>query len=171
MFSNAHPDEDGAADVIKSGATFFICWEGEKNADFSFFQCMNILADDGGASDLAPAVRWACSVLPEKMPGAKQYRTPKERMRRGSESSASDGFPGISTVPSYRSTQTDSGMTRSNKVIDNEAEIEIFQYAVNSLSMNEQEAPDVRGHLLLSSVESWKSLDGKSSPEWEYQGS
>ena len=171
MSANIHPEEDGAVMEAKSGTTFFICWEGEKDGDFSFVQRMKLPADDDGTLLVTPAVRWTCSILPEKTLGARHYRTSNEHLsRRRSEASTSDGFPGLSSVHSYRSGQADSGSTRSNAVNDKELEIQVFQNAVSSLSVSEQVSPDMRGHLLLSSIENWKSLDGRSSPEWDYQG-
>jgi hypothetical protein len=114
-------------------------------------------------------MRLVVSILPERMTRVKQPRKTKAR----SDSYASDGIPSIPTDHSYLSTQTSYSISlksRKKNKDDTPDENDELCSAVSILTLSERDAPEKRGNELLASVDSWKSLDGPSSQEWDIQG-
>lgn len=161
--------QDDIEPIRSSSKTFFICWEGQKNEGFSFSQRMSFVRANNETLIPGPNMRWMINILPERMSRAKHPRKIKTR----SDSYASDGLPSIPTDHSYVSTQTIYSVSlKSRKVVNDDIpdDDDELRSAVGILTIDEHDTPEKRGHTLLSSVDSWKSLDGPSSQEWVSQG-
>lgn len=149
---------------------FFICWEGEKIEGFSYFHQMNIVSNKDTISTEDIDVQYICGVLPERILGVRHPTPGKAR----SESFASD-IPSLRTDHSHISAQTRTSYSvsaRSRNSGDGSGgdDLDELLSALDILTKTEQENSEKRGQAMLSGVESWRSLDGICSQDFNFQG-